>query len=81
MMPSPPIDDRSDNCQSRWLAAGNAQACADPPDGPAVAKQIRSCNVESAHSQRYPQPSFLVAPSAQPLRQNLLNPDTAAKSP
>ena len=81
MMLSPPINDRSNTCHSRWLAAGSAQPCTDLLDRPAVAKQIRSCNVESAHSQRYAQPSFLVALSAQPLQQNLLDPDTAAKSP
>ena len=81
MMPSPPIDDRSKTCHSRRLATGSVQPCTDLRDCPAVAKQIRSGNMEPVHSQRYAQPSFLVAPSAQPLRQNLLDPDTAAKSP
>jgi len=68
MMPSPPIDDRSKTCHSRRLATGSVQPCTDLRDCPAVAKQIRSGNMEFARSQRYAQPSFLVAPSA--LRQN-----------
>lgn len=46
MMPSPPIDDRSKTCNSRRLAIGSVQPCTDLRDCPAVAKQIRSGNME-----------------------------------
>ena len=81
MMPSPPIDDRSDNCHSRWLAAGNAQACADPPDCPAVAPQILSCNVPPARSSQRAHPCFAENQPRQPLLYNIIKPNPVAKSP
>ena len=81
MMPSLPIDDRYDTHDSRWLAAGRAQARIRPLNPQPVASPNLSRTVPAARSPLQPR-QFLQTQRSQRLRRShILRPDPAANSP
>ena len=81
MMPSTPIRDRDQTRQLRRLSAGSAHACVSPPDCSAIAPPVSSRNIPCARSLLDAHPCFPPERSQQPVRSNLLKPQTAAESP
>ena len=58
MIPSPPIDHRTDARRSDRLSPGSGAACAGPQVWPVLAPQILSSNPRSARSRQHPRPNF-----------------------
>jgi hypothetical protein len=81
MMPPLPINNRYDTRDSRWRAAGQAQARMRPLDSQPVAPPSLSPTARPARSSRQP-PQCLRSQRPQRLRRSyILLPDPAANSP
>jgi len=81
MMPSPPIDDRSDTRPSGRPSAGGAPLCIRLVDSAAAQPSIGSHNVWPTHFYRRAKASFEVKRAHQRLRSNLSKQELAPKSP
>ena len=81
MMPSPPIDVRYDTRDSRWLAAGHAQARIPPIDSQPVPPSNLFPTVRATRPPLQPRLCLQAKRSQQPLRSHIALPDPALKSP
>jgi hypothetical protein len=81
MMPSPPIRNHTDTCHSGLRSHGSTPARAGPQNWPAIAPQILSSSLRSAHSRQHARPSLAPKRSNRQPQPNVPNMPTAAKSP
>jgi hypothetical protein len=81
MMPSPPIQHRTETRDSSRLAPGSAPARAHPQDWPAIVPQILSSNLRSARSRQHAPPRSELQRSNRRCRLTFPNTPAAAKSP
>jgi hypothetical protein len=81
MMPSPPIQNRTEARHSGRLSPGSIPACADQQDCPVIAPQILSSNARSARSRQHARPGFELKRSDRQRRLNFPNTHAGAKSP
>ena len=72
VMPSPPIDDRSDTCHSHWLAGGLARARVGLPDCPQSHRQSGCVRCSPLVHPRRAHPCFAENRPQQPLLTNLV---------
>jgi hypothetical protein len=81
MMPSSPIQHRTEARHSGRLSPGSTPACSDQQDWPVIAPQIPSCNVRSARWRQHARPKFELKRSDRQRRLNFPNTHPDAKSP
>ena len=81
MMPSLPIEDPHNTRDSRWLAAGRAQARMRPLDSQPVAPPILSRTVPAARSPLQQRHGLQAARPQCLRRSRILLPEPAANSP
>ena len=81
MMPSPPIQHRTETRDSSRLAPGSAPARAHPQDWPAIVPQILSSNLRSARSHQHARQSFDPKPPDRQAPISFTNTHVGAKSP
>ena len=81
MMPSSPIQHRTEARHSGRLSPGSISACPDQKDWPVITPQILSNNLRSARSRQHPRPGFELTQSDRQRRLNFPNTHASAKSP
>jgi hypothetical protein len=81
MMPSSPIQHRTEARHSGRLSPGTTPACADQQNCHVIAPQILSGNVRSARSRQHARPKFELKQSDRQHRRNFPNTHPGPKSP
>ena len=81
MMPSSPIQHRTEARHFGRLSPGSISACPDQQDWPVITPQILSSNARSARSRQHARPGFELKPAHRQRRLNFLNTHADAKSP
>jgi hypothetical protein len=81
MMPSSPMQHRTEARHSGRLSPGTTPACSDQQYCSVIAPQIQSSNMRSARSRQHAHPKFEPKRSDRQRRRNFPNTHAGAKSP